>query len=140
MPPYKDELLPLWRFRTPEVARESAAALFDKFLAHPREGNFAGADMARKLLQVGSTLARRFANHAGGKKDAGPVPDDRKGRSSAHGRAELPRVAEGATPAQREKAETAAIFTARWDEASANPRYALLRTAHLERYASAKRE
>ncbi len=25
--PYEDELLPLWRFRTPELARESAAAI-----------------------------------------------------------------------------------------------------------------
>ena len=29
--PYRDELLPLWRFRTPEVAKASAAALLAKF-------------------------------------------------------------------------------------------------------------
>ena len=34
--PYKGDLLPLWRFRTPDVARESATALrgaFDGYLA-----------------------------------------------------------------------------------------------------------
>jgi hypothetical protein len=29
--PYKSEILPHWRFRTPEVARESAAAIYRMF-------------------------------------------------------------------------------------------------------------
>ena len=72
--PYKGELLPLWRFRTADVARESATALrgaFDDYLA---AGDLVGADMARKFLQMGFTRARRYANHPGGRKYDGPVP------------------------------------------------------------------
>src|SRR6476469_3707745 len=89
--PYKDELLPLWRFRTPEVARESAAALRERFDDYVAAGDLVGADMARKFLQMGYTRARRYANHAGGRKYDGPVPADPRGRSGAHGRRELPR-------------------------------------------------
>ncbi len=40
--PYKSEILPYWRFKTP--------------------------DMARKFLQMGYTRARRYANYKGGRK------------------------------------------------------------------------
>ena len=46
--PYKDELLPLWRFRTPEVARESATAIRSRFDAYLEAGDLVGADVARK--------------------------------------------------------------------------------------------
>ena len=120
--PYKDELLPLWRFRTPAIARASADAIFDKLLAYLRDDDFVGADMAREFLQMGYTRARRYANHAGGKKYRGPVPADRKGKSGAHGRDELPRRT-GASSEQRAKAEAAAIFEERWDEAARHPAY-----------------
>jgi hypothetical protein len=42
-------------------------------------------------MQMGYTRARRYANHKGGKKYKGAVPDDKKGQSEAHGRTELPR-------------------------------------------------
>ncbi|GAA2741106.1 hypothetical protein GCM10009868_05900 [Terrabacter aerolatus] len=93
--PYKDELLPLWRFRTPDVARESASALRERFDAYVAAGDLVGADMARKFLQMGYTRSRRYANHAGGRKYDGPVPDDQRGRSGSHGRRELPRGPEG---------------------------------------------
>ena len=83
--PYKDELLPLWRFATPEAATESAAAITERFHAYLDAGDFVGADMARKFLQMGFTRARRYANHPGGKKYDGPVPADKKGQSGAHG-------------------------------------------------------
>ena len=43
---------------------------------------------------MGYTRSRRYATHKGGKKYAGPVPDDKKGQSEAHGRPELPRTQE----------------------------------------------
>ncbi len=127
--PYKGELLPHWRFATPEAARESSEAIFGMFEAYLRAGDFVGADMARKFLQMGFTRARRYANHKGGKKYAGPVPEDKKGQSGAHGRAELPRQ-----PEDPVKAEAARIFKARWDEAEANEDYARQKKAHRAQY------
>ena len=92
-------------------------------------GDFVGADMARKFLQMGFTRARRYANHKGGKKYAGPVPADCQGRSGPHGRPELPR-----SPEEPIKAEAARIFKARWDEAEANREYARLKREHRARY------
>ncbi|MBE2267113.1 MAG: DUF4385 domain-containing protein, partial [Anaerolinea sp.] len=66
--PYKSEILPHWRFKTPEVARESAAAIYALFLDYKAQGDFVGMDMARKYLQMGFTRARRYANHKSGRK------------------------------------------------------------------------
>ena len=66
--PYKSELMPLWRFRIPDVARESAAALYAKFAEYRAAGDFVGMDVARKYIQMGWTRARRYANHRGGRK------------------------------------------------------------------------
>src|SRR3954467_835280 len=46
--PYKGELVPLWRFKTPDSARESSRAIYKVFLAYVRRDDFVGADMARK--------------------------------------------------------------------------------------------
>lgn len=127
--PYKAELLPHWRFATPEAARESSEAIFKMFGGYLADGDFVGADMARKFLQMGFTRARRYANHRGGKKYDGPVPDDKKGQSGAHGRAELPRQ-----PEDPVKAEAARIFKAKWDEAEANEHYARLKKEHRAQY------
>ena len=127
--PYKGELLPHWRFATPELARASSQTLYEMFLAYLKAGDLVGADMARKFLQMGYTRARRYANHKGGKKYAGPVPEGQKGRSGAHGRPELPR-----TDADPQKAQAAAIFKAKWDEAAANPDYKRLKVEHRALY------
>jgi hypothetical protein len=127
--PYKSELLPLWRFRTPEVARESAAALTDRFHAYLDDGDIVGADMARKFLQMGFTRARRYANHPGGRKYDGPVPEDKRGQSGAHGRRELPRG-----PEDPEKAESARIFKQAWDAVERDQRYTDARTEHRRRF------
>ena len=87
--PYKSELLPLWRFKTPAIARESARALYAAFLAYGKAGDFVGMDMARKFLQMGWTRARRYANHKTGRKYAGGRTllaadrDDEKAKSAA---------------------------------------------------------
>ncbi|ALD22146.1 DUF4385 domain-containing protein [Hymenobacter sp. DG25A] len=127
--PYKSEILPHWRFRTPEVARESSEHIFGLFLDYLKAEDFVGADMARKFLQMGYTRARRYANHRGGKKYDGPVPADKKGQSGAHGRAELPRA-----PEDPEKAAAASIFKLKWDEARLHPEYVRQRAAFETRY------
>ncbi len=68
--PYKDELVPLWRFKTPEEAEKSSAAIEAKFKDYLDAGDFVGAALARKFLQMGYTRARRYANYRG----AGNMP------------------------------------------------------------------
>jgi hypothetical protein len=110
--PYKSELVPHWRFRTPDIARESSAALYQMFLEYLEAGEFVGADMARKFLQMGFTRARRYANYRGGRKYA---------KGDYH-------VLEKGTgdPA---KAESAAIFYEVWQRAEAHPNYAARKAA-----------
>ena len=43
--PYKSELLPLWRFRTVEIARRSAEELWARFVGYEAEGDFVGMDV-----------------------------------------------------------------------------------------------
>lgn len=66
--PYKDEILPYWRFRTPELAYDSAKKIINLFLKYKKNEDFIGMDMARKFLQMGYTRSRRYANHASGRK------------------------------------------------------------------------
>ncbi|KAF2488326.1 hypothetical protein BU16DRAFT_474157 [Lophium mytilinum] len=66
--PYKSTILPLWRFRTPTLARKSAQDIWERFEAYDEAGDFVGMDMCRKFLQMGMTRAKRYANHAGGRK------------------------------------------------------------------------
>ena len=127
--PYKSEILPHWRFATPDIATESSEAIYQMFLDYLAADDFVGADMARKFIQMGYTRARRYANHKGGKKYKGPVPDDKKGQSGAHGRAELPRQEEDPV-----KAESARIFKQKWDECRENKDYLKMKKEHRERY------
>ncbi|NJK44536.1 MAG: DUF4385 domain-containing protein [Pleurocapsa sp. SU_196_0] len=115
--PYKSELLALWRFRTPEIATESANALLERFRAYRDAGDFVGMDMARKYLQMGWTRSRRYANHRSGQKYEGAVPADKKGQSGAHGRLKRP------LEPDEVKARSAAIFRAALDEALADELY-----------------
>ncbi|KYH27859.1 hypothetical protein HAPAU_05340 [Halalkalicoccus paucihalophilus] len=66
--PYKDELLPLWTFKTPEEAEESADAILEKYEEYRADGEFPGMDIARKYLQMGYTRAMRYAKYPGGTK------------------------------------------------------------------------
>ncbi len=50
--PYKSELHPLWRFKTPEEAQLSAIQIINKFFGYLEEGDFVGADMAKKWEKV----------------------------------------------------------------------------------------
>lgn len=66
--PYKSLILPYWAFRTPQIASNSASILWDIFQSYCTRGDFVGADMTRKFIQMGMTRARRYANHKGGRK------------------------------------------------------------------------
>ncbi len=66
--PYKSHLYPLWRFRTEEIAKESAEKIFQRFKEYLLDEDFVGADMAKKYLHMGFTRSRRYANHKSGKK------------------------------------------------------------------------
>jgi hypothetical protein len=66
--PYKDELLPLWRYKDEDAAREAVDALLDRYEAYKEKDDFVGMDMARKYLQMGFTRAMRYAKYPGGQK------------------------------------------------------------------------
>ena len=58
--PCKSELLPHWRFLTPEQSRASADAIHGMLLAYKARGDFVGVDMARKTehFSYGSATLR----------------------------------------------------------------------------------
>lgn len=114
--PYKSEILPHWRFKTPEVARRSAAKIYRMFLAYKAENDFVGMDMARKFLQMGYTRARRYANHKSGQKYG-------EGRREV-----LPRKEDKA------KAESASIFQEKWKLAREDKDYLRMKQRHRELY------
>jgi len=105
--PYKSEIGCFWRFKTPAIAEESSAKIYELFLQYLGNGEFAGADMARKYLQMGYTRARRYANYKGGNK-----------YDLQHDYAMLERGT-----GEKEKAEAAEIFFSRWKSAEAHPAY-----------------
>lgn len=114
--PYKSELLPLWKFRTRELAEASAKAIWRAFVAYRRQRDFVGMDMARKFLMMGFTRARRYANHRSGKKYA--ARDVGRARSV---RQQLP------ISADPEKAAAAKVFYAAWQRAERDRTYATWR-------------
>lgn len=106
--PFKGEILPYWRFRTPDLARISSEKIFELFLLYLKKEEFVGADMARKFLQMGFTRARRYTNYKGGKK-----------YDAEH---EYKLLQKGTGDEQ--KAISADIFFKKWKEAESNETYA----------------
>lgn len=116
--PYKSEILPNWKFKTPEIAKISSEKIYNQFLDYLSENDFVGADMARKFLQMGFTRSRRYTNYKGGKKY---VPEeDYK---------ELPRGT-----GDPKKAISADIFFHAWKKAEANPDYSTLKKEWKDTY------
>jgi len=114
--PYKSELLPLWRFKTEAIAKESSKALHAAFTAYRDAGDFVGMDMARKFIQMGYTRARRYANHQSGRKyDEDGVVAERN--------------------PDAEKARAAAVFYRVWKKVEADARYRKARLAWSARQA-----
>ena len=127
--PYKSEILPYWRFKTPEIAKESSEKIYKIFLDYLERDDFIGADMARKFLQMGYTRSRRYANHKTGKKfEKNPQKEATKEALMAARKNVLPYQVDPI------KAESAAIFKAKWTEAKTNPKYLQLLAKHKQMY------
>jgi hypothetical protein len=116
--PYKSELTPHWRFKTPALASRSSAVLYQMFEEYLKTGDFVGADMARKFLQMGYTRARRYANYRGG------IKYDKNNAYALKERGT-------GDPA---KAESATIFHQKWKQAEAHPEYAIRKKTWREQY------
>lgn len=119
--PYKSHLVPLWRFRTPEIAHTSSRALYDEFKSYLKNGDFVGADMTRKFVQMGVTRSRRYANHKGGRKFRVSVDGTEK--------VELPKDEEDPV-----KAESARVFGEVLAWIKEDDRYKQLEREHREKY------
>ena len=113
--PYKSEILPHWRFRTPEIAEESADAIYQLFLTYKEKSDFVGMDMARKFLQMGYTRSRSYANYKGGKK---------YGKDGERNERKI----------DEQKAESAAIFMKKWKEVRENKEYLTFKKEHQKKY------
>ncbi len=117
--PYRTEIVGHWRFRTPEIARESSAKIYEMFLEYKRQKDFVGMDMAKKFLHMGITRARRYANH----------PSGRKYKKGTRGIIPIEKEDE-------EKAESARIFSEKYYLAKNDEVYQKLMKEHKEKYES----
>lgn len=116
--PYKSEILPHWRFKTPEIARQSSEKIYEMFLNYLEQDDFVGADMARKFLQMGYTRARRYANHKSGKKYQKNPQKESSQEAEKEARKDI--LPYDVDPI---KAESAAIFKEKWTLAKTNEKY-----------------
>lgn len=116
--PYKSELVALWKFETPAIAKTSSVALYKKFVEFLKNDDFVGADLTRKVLQMGFTRARRYANYKGGRKydSENDYEQNEKGTGDPV------------------KAESADIFFKAWKRAEANKEYARRKKEWVEQY------
>ena len=113
--PYKSEILPHWRFKTPDIARESSEKIYMMFLDYKAKNDFVGMDMARKFLQMGYTRARRYTNYKGGRK----YDEDGKVKERQN---------------DPVKAESAAIFMEKWKQARTDKEYLEMKKDHQRKY------
>ena len=112
--PYKSEICAHWRFKTVPEAEVSSQTILKMFYDFVEQGDFVGADMAKKFLHMGFTRARRYANHRDGKKYA------------ADGSV-LPQEPDALTC---EKADSARVFYDCWKEARENEDYLAMKVEH----------
>ena len=88
------------------------------FLDYLKRGEFVGADLARKYLQMGFTRARRYANYKGGKKydPSNDYIQLKKGTGSPG------------------KVASAEIFYKKWQEAESHSLYKNLKSEWKKNY------
>lgn len=115
--PYKSEILPLWKFKTPKMALKGAEAIYLLFLEYINYNDFVGADMARKFLQMGFTRSRRYANYKGGRKY---LPEGEGTFKKGSG--------------DSTKAECASIYYFFWKKAESQPEYSTKKKQWKEKY------
>ncbi len=125
--PYKSEILPHWRFKTPDIAQESSKKIYQMFLEYLEQDDFVGADMARKFLQMGFTRSRRYANHKSGKKyKTNPQKEASKEDELQARKNILPNEIDPI------KAESAEIFKQKWIQAKTDEKYLQLLARHRQ--------
>ena len=117
--PYRSQIVGYWKFKTPEIARESSEKIYEMFLEYKKQKDFVGMDMARKFLQMGITRARRYANHP-------------SGRKYKKGTREIIPI----TEIDEEKAESARIFSEKYYLAKNDEVYQAMMKEHKEKYES----
>lgn len=127
--PYKSEILPYWRFKTPDIARESSEKIYQIFLMYLEQDDFVGADMARKFLQMGYTRSRRYANHKSGRKYKTNPQKQSSQEAQIQARKDI--LPNEVDPV---KAESAAIFKQKWIQAKTNEKYLRLLAQHKQMY------
>ena len=113
--PYKSEILPHWRFKTPDIATESAQKIYELFETYRENDDFVGMDMSRKFIQMGYTRARRYTNYKGGRKynEDGSIKERQ---------------------IDPEKEHSAAIFKEYWDKIRADKDYLKRKKTHQKAY------
>ncbi|WP_342527864.1 DUF4385 domain-containing protein [Chryseomicrobium sp. FSL W7-1435] len=113
--PYKSEILPHWRFKTPDIAKKSAEEIMKLFEDYRKKDDFVGMDMARKFIQMGHTRARRYANYKGGRKynEDGSIKERQ---------------------INDEKAESAAIFKEYWNKLREDEDYLKRKKKHQKEF------
>jgi hypothetical protein len=142
--PYKSELLPHWRFKTPAIAEKSAKEIFKMFNAYKKQDDFVGMDMARKFLMMGYTRSRRYANHKSGRKYADkdketppktipPTPPYKDERNRQHHIKSRMKEVLPLDP-DPEKARSAEIFKKYYEQAKTDRIYQLLKQEHKEKF------
>lgn len=127
--PYKSEILPHWRFKTPDIAKESSEKIYQMFLVYLEKDDFVGADMARKFLQMGYTRSRRYANHKSGRKYKTNPQKETSREAQIKARNDI--LPNEVDPV---KAESAAIFKEKWTQAKTNEKYLQLLSKHKQMY------
>ena len=127
--PYKSEILPYWRFKTPDIAKKSSEKIYDMFLDYLEKDDFVGADMARKFIQMGYTRSRRYANHKSGRKYKTNPQKDLTKEAELKARKDI--LINELDPV---KAESAAIFKEKWIQAKTNEKYLQLLKRHKQMY------
>ena len=108
--PYTNDICKYWRFKTPDIATQSANKIYDLYCDYRLKDDFVGMDMCRKFLEMGFTRARRYANHKNGKKykDGKILPQEKDWATS-------------------EKAKSASIFKIFRDKVTKDPKYKTMR-------------
>lgn len=97
------------------VATNSAEVLWEIFESFCVRGDFVGADMSRKFIQMGMTRAKRYANHKGGRKY------DQEGKQLARW------SGDDVDGKRREKEEASNIFRGYWKRCTGHEEYLRLK-------------
>ncbi|MBA3724626.1 MAG: DUF4385 domain-containing protein [Candidatus Levybacteria bacterium] len=130
--PYKSEIVKHWRFRTPEIAKESSEKIYQMFLDYKKQNDFVGMDMTRKFLQMGYTRARRYANHASGKKYKENPQNKATERDKQAARKDI--LPQDTTWQTNEKAQSAKIFYGKYLVAREDEEYKEKKKLHQQKY------